>query len=238
MKCCITGHLSAIRTGTLNSRADGLAILSFFHQQTSGISVPAKRPWENDSSMSGYLLYSDTELVNLLREGDEHAFEVIYRRYVKELYRYAVRKVQVREDCEEIVHDVFASLWKRRDHLEITSLKHYLYTSVRYVIIRYFSHRNVKRKFADHYRLFEAIYDSMDEPQRLDPETIHARLLEHIQGLPDRCQEAIRLRLTEKLSNGEIAERMKINKGTVELYISKAFRYLRGAHDTIFRPAE
>lgn len=194
--------------------------------------------WKSISSMRGYQFYSDTELVSSLREGDEHAFEVIYRRHVKELYRYALRKVRVREDCEEIVHDVFESLWKRKDHLEITSLKQYLYTSVRYMIIRYFSHRDVKRKFADHYRLFEAIYDSMDEPERFDPQTIHARLLQHIQDLPDRCQEAIRLRLTEKLSNGEIAERMNINKGTVELYISKAFSYLRGAHDKIFRPVE
>lgn len=188
--------------------------------------------------MSGYHHYSDTELVTLLCEGNQHAFEAIYRRYIKDLYSYALKKVRIREDCEEIVHDVFESLWKRRDELVVASLRQYLFTSVRYMIIRYFSHRDVKRKFSEHYRLFEAMYDFIDEEQRLDPQTIHARLLQNIHGLPTRCQEAIRLRLTEKLTNGEIAERMKINKGTVELYISKAFSYLRGSRDRIFRSVE
>lgn len=188
--------------------------------------------------MNPYHNHIDTDLLDLLRQGDRQAFEVIYRRYVKDLFGYALRKIRVREDCEEIVHDVFESLWKRKDEVMITSLRRYLFTSVRYMVIRYFSHREVKRKFAEHYHLFEAVYDAMDEGQPRDPQPIHARLLEHIHDLPDRCQEAIRLRITENLSNGEIAMRMNINKGTVQLYISKAFGHLRGSYDRIFKSAE
>lgn len=180
----------------------------------------------------------DTELTDLLRQGDAKAFEVIYRRYAKALFGYALRRVKVREDCEEMIHDVFESLWNRRHALMITSLRHYLFTSVRYMVIRYFSHREVKRKFAEHYQLFEAVYAAMGEDQQCDPRAIHAALLQHINDLPERCQEAIRLRITEHLSNGEIASRMNIHKGTVELYISKAFAHLRGAYDKIFKPAE
>jgi RNA polymerase sigma-70 factor (ECF subfamily) len=176
----------------------------------------------------------DTELVDLLRQGNQQAFEVIYRRYAKELFGYALRKIKVREDCEEIVHDVFESLWKRKKELIVTSLRHYLLTSVRYVVIRYFSHREVKRKFAEHYQLFEAVYDTMDEDQQRDPQAVLALLLQQIHDLPDRCQEAIRLRITENLSNGEIAQRMNINKGTVQLYISKAFAHLRAAYGKIY----
>lgn len=180
----------------------------------------------------------DTELADLLRQGNHQAFEVIYRRYAKELFHYALRKIKVREDCEELMHNVFESLWKRREELMITSLRHYLFTSVRYMVIRYFSHREVKRKFAEHYQLFEMVYDALDEDQQRDPKAIHAALLQHIHDLPDRCQEAIRLRITENLSNGEIARRMNINKGTVQLYISKAFGHLRGSYDQIFKPVE
>lgn len=188
--------------------------------------------------MNPYHNHMDTELVDLLRQGNRQAFEVIYRRYAKELFGYALRKIKVREDCEELMHDVFESLWKRREELMITSLRHYLFTSVRYMVIRYFSHREVKRKFAEHYQLFEAVYETIDEEQQRDPQAIHASLLQHIHDLPDRCREAIRLRITENLSNGEIATRMNINKGTVQLYISKAFVHLRGSYDKIFKPAE
>ena len=188
--------------------------------------------------MNLYHNHTDEQLVALLKQDDSQAFEVIYRRYVKDLFRYALSKVRVREDCEEIVHDVFASLWQRRERLVISTLRHYLMTSVRYMVIRYFSHLEVKRKFAGHYRLFEALSYSADEEEPRHPLVTQALLLRHLQDLPDRCQEAIRLRITENLSNGEIAKRMQISKATVQLYISKAFAHLRGSYDKIFRLVE
>lgn len=188
--------------------------------------------------MNPYGNHLDTELVDLLKRGDRQAFEVIYRRYAKELFRYALRKIKAREDSEEIMHDVFESLWKRREELIITSLRHYLFTSVRYSVIRYFSHRQVKRKFAEHYHLFETVYDSMEDTPPRDPEALHAQLLLHLYALPERCQEAIRLRITENLSNSEIATRMRISKGTVQLYISTAFSHLRASYDSIYKVVE
>lgn len=188
--------------------------------------------------MNPYLNHTDAELVDLLRSSNRQAFEVIYRRYARDLFGYALRKIKVREDCEEIMHDVFESLWKRREELLITSLRHYLFTSVRYLVIRYFKHRAVKHKFAEHYQLFESVYDSTDEQPEHDPQAIHAQLAEHLQALPERCREAIRLRIVENLSNGEIATRMSISKGTVQLYISTAFSHLRGSYEKIFKAVE
>lgn len=183
--------------------------------------------------MNPYHHHSDAELVGLLGQGDQQAFEVIYRRYVKELYRFARRRVP-KEDCEEIVHDVFESLWSRKEKLNIESLKHYLFTSVRYMVIRYFSRATVKKKYAEHYRLFEMAYETMDPEYHRDPENIRNILLKNIGGLPERCQEAIRLRITENLSNGEIASRMNINKRTAEFYIFTAFRHLRASYGKIY----
>ncbi|PZR26908.1 MAG: hypothetical protein DI538_26135 [Azospira oryzae] len=185
-----------------------------------------------------YHNHMDTELVDLFKLGDQRAFEVIYHRYAKDLYRYARKSVQAKEDCEEMVHDVFESLLSRRESLNITSLRHYLFNSIRYMIIRSFSHRDVKRKFIEHYTAFETEYDMLEAEQRHDPEAVHARLLQNLDGLPERCQEAIRLRITENLSNGEIASRMNINKRTAELYIFRAFSHLRASYDKIYKPAE
>lgn len=184
--------------------------------------------------MSPYPNHMDTELVGMLRRSDQKAFEEIYRRYVKDLYRFARGYIR-KEDAEEIVHDVFESLWMRKEKLNIEALKHYLFSSVRYNVIRYFSHSDVKRKYAEHYRLFEITYETMDADPRMDPESIRALLLKNIGGLPERCREAIRLRITENLSNGEIAARMNINKRTAELYIFKAFTHLRACCSTIYK---
>lgn len=184
--------------------------------------------------MSAYSDYTDKQLVELFSRGDERAFEAIYYRYARHLYRYARKNIDRNEDCEEMVHDVFESLLARRDSLMIGSLKHYLFTSIRYMIIRYFSHRDVKRRYERHFLAFEAEYSSIRSEENTGSEAIHRKLLEIISDLPERCQEAIRLRISENLSNREIAERMNITKRTAEVYISRAFHHLRESYDRIY----
>lgn len=177
--------------------------------------------------MSPYHDKSDTNLVALLIQGDEKAFEAIYRRYVAALYRYASKNIPAKEDCEEIIQDVFESLWARHSELQhVTALSAYLYRMVKYKVIRYFQHSKVKKSYADHYRLFEATYTTQEIGE--EEKKSMMELIEHgLTQLPERCQLAIRLRLKENLSNKEIAERMNITKATVENYIVKAVSHLR-----------
>jgi RNA polymerase sigma-70 factor (ECF subfamily) len=177
--------------------------------------------------------YTDTELVVLLNQGDKKAFEAIYKRYAADLFRYARKNISRKEDCEEILQEVFTSLWVRHESLRIIALKYYLFNSVRYKIIRFIQHNKVKRRYAEHYKLFEVMYESIDHDERT-PETIQAMLIKTIADLPDRCQAAIKLRLLENLSNGEIAERMNITKKTVEVYMLKAYNHLRASYNNIY----
>jgi len=163
-----------------------------------------------------YCNYSDQELLSFLNFNDDAAFEFIYRKYVKELFRYARRNISTKEDCEEIVQDIFLDIWKRRHNLHhVNSIKAYLISSVKYKIIRYIQHSKVKKKYAEHFKAYELFYDFQET--KIDPsESLLSRLLDGISGLPLGCQEALKLRLLENLSNDEIAERMKISKKTVE----------------------
>lgn len=177
--------------------------------------------------MEPYHDQSDANLVDLLIQGDKKAFEVIYRRYVAALYRYAAKNISAKEDCEEIIQDVFESLWVRHSELHhVTALSAYLYRMVKYKVIRYFQHSKVKKSYADHYRLFEATYTTQEIGE--EEKKSMMELIEHgLTLLPERCQLAIKLRLKENLSNKEIAERMNITKSTVENYIVKAVSHLR-----------
>lgn len=170
----------------------------------------------------------DADLVSRLKEGDSRAFASTYNKYASDLFRYVRNSISDKEDCEEIVQDVFVSLWERREELEIDSLKAYLFTSVKYKVIRYIKHLAVKRKYEEHYRHFETTYIAPVEPESSTPIIpLHARLSESLQGLPARCREAFQLRLEQNLSNSEIAQRMHISKRTVEEYMTTAFAHLR-----------
>lgn len=176
--------------------------------------------------MTVYHDHSDTQLVALLKNSDQIAFEEIYRRYASVLFRYAYQHLSSREECQEAIQDVFESLWARRENQNIITLKAYLYNSVRYRLIRQFRRDRLRHQYAEHYMHFEAAYASLAGEDR-NPETIQALILKNLDGLAERAQEAFKLRVTENLSNGEIAERMQISKSTVELYMVKAFNHLR-----------
>jgi RNA polymerase sigma-70 factor (family 1) len=168
---------------------------------------------------------NDSLLVSLVKQGNQSAFESIYRTHVVDLIAFARKNVGI-ETAEEIIQDVFISLWMRRAELEVTSFRAYLFSSVRYRLIRHVKHEKVKRKYEEHYRLFEAAYENAPESQR-NPEVLRQKINALTTQLPERCREALQLRLTENLSNTEIAQRMHISKRTVEDYVTQAFSLLR-----------
>jgi RNA polymerase sigma-70 factor (family 1) len=185
--------------------------------------------------MNSYQNYTEAELTMLLSEGNRKAFEVIYRTYGPALYRYARKNIAVGEDCEEIVQEIFESLWLRRHDLRrITVLSAYLYQMARYKIIRYFQRAAVRKKYAEHYTLFEAVFEQSPVEERT-PDSWLSVIEKGLAELPDRCRLAVKLRLTENLSNAEIALRMKITKGTVENYMVTALSHLKQSWNNLVR---
>lgn len=183
--------------------------------------------------MNPYLYYADTELVALLVQGDAQAFEMIYKRYAAELYRYARKNISARQDAEEIVQDVFEDLWKLHHKLTfVNMLKGYLYRMLRFRIVRFFRHEKVRRRYEEHYTLFEAMYITFAEEIH-EPDAVQEGIERSLSQLPERCQEAVKLRLDENLSNDEIAERMNIKKTTVENYMVTALSHLRASFHAI-----
>ena len=171
--------------------------------------------------------HRDADLVTALNNGDKKAFEIIYRSHVGMLYGYARKNIQLKEDCEEIVQEIFESLWVRRESLRLQApLRSYLLAMVRYKIIHYFKKKAVVRKYAEHFTLFDAVYSQL-EGRDIDPEDIQSAVHKLVSQLPRRCQEAVKLRLSENLSNTEIAHRMRIGTRTVETYMLSAFEYFR-----------
>jgi len=176
--------------------------------------------------------FNDAELLVLLKEGHDHAFRSIYHSFASGLFRYVRRNISSKEDCEEIIQDVFESLWKRRSEIRIeSSLQAYLYSMVRYKTILYFKKSKQRRMYAAHHILFEAAWDSIDLGA-MDPHSIQDLVDQRISELPESCRTALTLRLSENLSNQDIARRMNVRKKTVEVYIFRAISLLRESFGT------
>ncbi len=168
----------------------------------------------------------DFETVKRLIEGDQHAFELIFRHYYRPLYQFVRRQVVSKEDCEEILQEVFTSLWSNRERTLITSLKFYLFAAARHRVVDYFRKAKTRKHLEEEYHLFEIAYSTLPSADR-NPDAIRKVLEEIISSLPKRCQLAMKLRISENLSHKEIAERMNITTKTVETYMLAAFDHIR-----------
>jgi RNA polymerase sigma-70 factor (family 1) len=184
--------------------------------------------------MPSMVSLSDNELVDLLRVENRQAFSEIYSRYWKKLFVVAANKAGSAEEAEEIVQDIFISLWDRRETIEITtSLNAYLAVSVKYRVLKILAKRYQYNKYADHSLNFltEAVNSTQDW---LEFEELKSRLQILVASLPEKCRMVYKLSREEGLSQKQIAAEYGISEKTVEAHIGKALKTLRTGLGLIF----
>jgi RNA polymerase sigma-70 factor (family 1) len=178
---------------------------------------------------------TDQELLSLMRSGQESGFTEIYNRYWKTLLVIAANKTGDLDEAEEIVQDIFVSLWNRKSELQLTShLKNYLAVSVKYRVIKWLAKRNLKSRIVgDHTGHYNLIDDSTQE--WLEFEELQQRLSELVAGLPEKCRLVYQLSRESGYSQKQIAEELGISEKTVEAHLGKALKSLRsGLNQFIF----
>ncbi len=173
------------------------------------------------------MLHEDENLVVDLRKGDQQAFEAIYRKYWKKLYTFARNRLRFEDAAEEIVQDVFTSLWLKRETLVIRkSLQSYLYSAVRYCVYAYLDAQAVREGYSQEAssRLSEG-HNSVEDT--LSFEELSERLEKEVSALPEKCQQVFRLRKQEELSIKEIAQQLNVSPKAVEGHLTRALKALR-----------
>ena len=73
----------------------------------------------------------EKQTIRKIHLGDIHAFEMLFRKYYKNLCHGAYRYLQDADSSEEVVQDLFYHLWRDRAGLNIrVSVKSYLYRAI------------------------------------------------------------------------------------------------------------
>jgi RNA polymerase sigma-70 factor (family 1) len=170
-------------------------------------------------------LWPDEELFRLLQNDDRHAFEIIYNRYVSKLYLSAYSILRDEDLCKDLVQEVLVQLWIRRGESNIITLKSYLFTAVRYKVLKAVK-LNARKTIIEEGEL-ERIAGFTPDKDKLTEDDISRLLDQGIAELPEKCREIFILSRKEYLSNKEIADRLGIATKTVENQMTIALRRLR-----------
>lgn len=174
---------------------------------------------------------SSADLVARIRGGDSRAFEELFRREYAALCRFADRYVRDGPASEDLVQDLFATLWTNRARLDIRgSLRAYLFTAVRNRALNVRKHALVERDWARDESAPEvrALHRAPRRPDDIfDEAERNARLRSAIAHLPERCRLVMQLRWREQLAHADIAAVMGISIKGVEIQLTRGLRALR-----------
>ena len=174
--------------------------------------------------------YTDEQLIASLRNGDAGAFTEIYERYWDQLLAYTMRAIRRQPDAEDIVQELFVSIWRRRHELEIErALSTYLYNSVRYLAIRHIEKNSTYSDYLQRLALRIAVEEGL--VPGVEAEIFGRELGEQIDRLvlqlPEKMQEVFILSRRHHLSYKEIADRLSISEETVRKQVYKSLQILR-----------
>jgi len=165
-------------------------------------------------------------LLTRLASGDKEAFETVYRRYSARLYGAALRMVSRREDAEDAVQQVFASLVRSRRLLtRVNDLAAYLFTSLR---------RAARKAAVQTARQPVAAGDfvaaTTTAPEPMSSDSPHAEQLQQcLSALPAAQREVIALKLNGQLTFGQIGEVLAVSPNTAASRYRLALEKLRTA---------
>jgi RNA polymerase sigma-70 factor (ECF subfamily) len=166
-------------------------------------------------------------LIRQLKNGEEPAYEMLFKEYYQVLVIFANRYLYDIEASKELVQDLFVHIYEKREKLLInSSLKSYLFRSVHNRSLNQLNSQKIKNKYIEHVERTNAIAENSIENEMNKTELEHA-IYKAIGELPPKCRDIFKLNRFEGLSNSEIADKLKLSKRTVETQISKALKILR-----------
>lgn len=168
----------------------------------------------------------EQELLKRFQSGDNVAFEEIFNLYWQQLYTIANRSLRSHEEAEEIVQELFTTLWQQKSTLRILNISSYLTSAVKKRAIDKIRSKLVHEKYWDYYSAFR-IDHGQDTENTVCFNELNLELEKAIDRLPQKSRQVFRLNRLEGRSISEIAGFLKISERAIEYHLTKSVRELR-----------
>ena len=180
----------------------------------------------NSLPLRVYASWTDEALLQAMQADDRAAFAELYERYWHRVFALAYRRLKSRETAEELVQDLFATLWLKRAAHAIEHLEHYLLAAISRRVIGHLRAHQVREAYADYCRWHqaEATQETEHALAAADLTDAFASALLH---LPEQSREIFRLSRLEHFSVHEIAQQLNLSAKAVEYHLTKSLRLLR-----------
>ena len=149
--------------------------------------------------------YEDQSLLLAIKNGNEKAFDTLFRKYYPMLCAYGNKFVEL-EDAEECVQDAMLWLWENK-------------------AINRIKQQEVKSRVENYF--YEEMQSLIDDTNFYLIEELTIRIQEAVETLPESYKEAFVMHRFKNMSYKEIAEILGVSPKTIDYRIQQALKQLR-----------
>lgn len=166
---------------------------------------------------------------------DEQLFNEWYHQHWELLFKLTCKKTGSVEDAYDLVHDLFADIWRSMPALpDATAVRSYLVACLYHKIFNYFRSKGLREKhyknlesFLAHQAIADPNYALIQEEQ--EQENIHQAIEKEITGMPDKMKSIFIRNYYQDQSIAQIAGDLSLSKQTVKNQLHIASKRLRRA---------
>lgn len=170
----------------------------------------------------------EKSIILQMSQGDQKAFGAVFRRFYPKVHRFVSMLLKNMDDADDVCQMIFVKVWTKREKFaDIKDFDSYLFILAKYTVINYISAKKV----------IPIDIDQIPDPyaQGSSPhEDVVAKdtqlLIDMVvDNMPPQRQNIYRMSREQHLKNEEIAQRLGLQKKTVENHLNLALKEIKKA---------
>lgn len=172
-------------------------------------------------------LDNEKDLLRLLAQGDEDAFQQLFRHHWNQVYGAALRLTKSPEQARDLAQDIFLKVWLNRAQMqEVRNFSAFLYTVSRNLIHDHIQTKVFRESNKEYLQSYLAYSES--SPQRLlENKELGQLLQEAVNSLQPQLKQVFTLGRLKGFKHEEIALELKITPLSSKVYMVRALIAIR-----------
>lgn len=163
-------------------------------------------------------------------EFDSISFDHLFIKYYKPLLAYTFKLTGNKQSAEDVVQNVFMSVWIKKEEIDFVYIQAYLYKAAYRKAIDVIAANRNRQDIAglDIIESYLAQQDPGNDPSDdLSVKEIIQEISHFVESLPSQSKRVFKLSRESNLSNKEIAESLQISEKAVEKHVTKVLSGLK-----------
>lgn len=153
-------------------------------------------------------------------------FDEVFRTYYKPLYFFARQFLTDGDECHDIVQNAFEEVLGNLVSIQRTTVRQYLYISVRNACIDFIRHQGAHQTYIDFVKAMNDVYYNPDDALILRER--EQQIEEVLARLPQPTRDIFIACYVDRKRYKEVASKMNVSVTVVKNHIMKALKMIRG----------